>query len=450
MAVKRYLVTAAVNNTSLNKPFWASLQTASKKLKAEIVVVAMKYTNPTAKRGKKKAQEDNTYAAELLPFLTRKRRSLGRNLTLFADVPVNPTAGNPLSGFEVLAASSSGIIGHVKRALHVIPTDHRTPRVLWSTGACTVAKYSHSKAGARSKAHHVTGAVIVEVQGETFFVRHVTATRNGSFTDLDTVYSSDGASKAPPALSVVLGDIHVGQEDAASLKGAEALVRSLRPKHLVLHDTLDFNSAGHHQASPKAKYANRNRTVEAEIRTCAEALNGFASWVPKGSTTHIVKSNHDCHLSKWMDEYELGAEVQNAAYWHKLWSASYDQYEATGEWPDVYEMECRRFGVAKNVNFLGREDSLRIAGVQHAFHGDLGVGGSKGTALGYSKLGCRVTIGHSHVPCIQDGVFQTGVTAKLQMSYNNKPSRWLHAHVVLGADGKRQLVIVTRGEHRAK
>lgn len=444
---RKYIVTTAVNDTKAHQGFMDSIAHLVAE-GYELKIMAAMYKNPTAKRGKAKRIKDQTYDAQLVPYLTRKDVRLGRNITLFGSVPVQPTANTALSGLEVYASGTSGIIGHVKRQMQVIPTDDRTPRVLWTTGACTLAKYSRTRAGARAKKHHVIGALIVECErGGEFFVRNVTANADGSFTDLDKLYTPKGVKQAPRALSVTLGDIHVGHEDEDVLAASEELVSLLRPQHLVLHDVYDGSSRSHHRMSTRDRWDTRYDLVENEVVAVSAALRRFQSW---GATEmDIVRSNHDEHLTRWLEEFDHKKDIVNDPYYCALKARCYDFRKEFGRWPNELELECRRLGLKGLFKFLDREESLKIGDVQHAFHGDKGVNGSRGSLRAYAKLGVKVTIGHSHTPGILDGAFQTGVTASKLMGYNHMPSTWLHAHVVLGADGKRQLIIIVGGRFRA-
>jgi hypothetical protein len=450
---KRFIISTAVNNTPRHQGFVASMATYAEETGAERIVMAALYRNPTAKRGKAKRKVDQTYDPELVPFLTRKDIKLGRNLTLFGSVPVQPTANTALTGLEVYASGTSGIIGHVKRQLQVIPTDSRTPRVLWTTGACTIAKYSRSRAGARAAKHHVIGALIVEVEKNgDFFVRNVTANPGGSFTDLDRVYTPKGSKPAPRALSVVLGDIHVGQEDEEVLGASQDLVTLLKPKHLVLHDVYDGSSRSHHRTTTRDRFDARFDLVEKEVESVARFLHeaGYGCWGDHTMEVDVIRANHDEHLTRWLEEHDHKKDIVNDPYYCALKARCYAFRKEHGRWPNELELECRRLGVGARVKFIGREDSLKVGNVEHAFHGDKGVNGSRGSLRGYAKLGVKVTIGHSHTPGILDGAFQTGVTGTKLMGYNHRPSTWLHAHVVLGADGKRQMVIIVNGRFRAE
>ncbi|MEY4507993.1 MAG: hypothetical protein RLZZ450_115 [Pseudomonadota bacterium] len=442
---KRYIISCAVNDTRVHPGFFASMKQYAKHNGAELLIVAAKYKNPTAKRGSAKKLRDETYAAQVVPYLTNDEIKLGPQLTLFANLPIQPTASNPTSGLEVFCKSSSAIVGHVKRAMQVVPTEHLTPRVLWSTSACTVAKYSRSRAGLKAKKHHVIGAVVVEVKRNgKFFIRNVTANSDGSFSDLDTFYTPTGAVENDNALSVTAGDIHVGQDDERSLRALEQLVGLMQPDHLVVHDVLDFDARSHHRRSPQERYERRFHTVDAELDANAAFYQRVLRWAVQRDVV-VVESNHHEHLMRWLREFDVENDVGNAPTYHRMWSDLYTEFDRTGEWANPYERAMRQRGVGARVRFLKRSDSFKLASVEGGFHGDDGVSGSRGSILAYTKLGCKVTIGHSHTPGIRDGVFQTGVTGSLDMGYNRRPTTWLHAHVVLHRDGKRQMVVVVEG-----
>jgi len=101
------------------------------------------------------------------------------------------------------------------------------------------------------------------------------------------------------------------------------------------------------------------------------------------------------------------------------------------------------------VTFLKSEDRLTVLGYELSAHGDRGINGSRGTLLGYSKLGSRYIIGHSHTPGIRDGCMQVGVTARLDHGYNARPSSWLNTHALIYANGTATLIHVISGQYRS-
>jgi hypothetical protein len=447
--MKRYLVTYAQNRTPVHVGFLKALYSYCEYNEADgLIVVRGHYKNPTNPFEADEQAEDDWWAPEVTDYLVDTDHQLCPNLCLYASYRVQPTASNPLSGLNVYVGQNSAIIGHTKRALECIPTDTRYPRIAVTTSACTLPNYSASRMGAKGAVHHVLGALVVEIEDDgTYFLRHVSANDDGSFTDLDKLYQpGKRVKKAPRALGLVLGDLHVGKEDWSVIRATRDLCRLLRPQHLVLHDVLDFTTRNHHDKSLRSKIDKFDMSVCHEVSQASRALTRMSQW--GADSIHVVRSNHDEAAERWLNDTTPYEDPANAAYYHAVWSRSFAYYAEHGGWPNVFEMEARRLGVPAAVLFLRRNESLRIAGIECGYHGDKGLSGSRGSPGQYAKLGCKTVTGHTHSPRIQDGAFTVGVTAKLDHGYNLLPSAWMNAHCVIGADGKRQMVFVVNGKYR--
>jgi len=443
--MKTYLVTYAQSCTKIHPKFWASVKRFESCNDAELLVIPGRYKNPTQRN---EGADDEWWDETVTPYLCGQRRRLCPNLVVFGDISIQPTATHPLTGFEVFVGKNSGIFGHTKRALEVVPTGNRQPRVLWSTSACTQPNYSRSKAGSKGKENHVIGAVVVEVDDAgLYFVRHVTAARDGSFIDLETRYAPDGVFEAPPATSIVLGDYHAGREDEDVLAATERLVREVRPKNIVLHDLLDFDTRNHHHAkSRRERYKRRFDTVESEVEHAVAALWRVQAWHPTAKV-RVVRSNHDEAFEQWLETTDITADTVNAPYYHEVWARMHRGYR-DGRFPDAFAMEAARIGAPPGTRFLGLNEELMLGDVEHGRHGHKGVGGTRGTPRAYAKLGVKVSTGHTHVARISDGAFTAGLTAQLDHGYNDLPSGWVHAHILQYADGKRTIVIIVRGKYK--
>lgn len=446
---KRYIVTYAQNDTPVHPGFWAALQ----HYPGELLVVPGTYHNPTS-RYEAFAEKEISWAPEVVSKLVTAPRSLCPNLRVYPNIRTQPTAARPLSGLEVFVGKNSAIVGHPKRALATVATTTRWPRILASTGACTVANYSRSKAGAKGEAHHVLGALVVEVLPDgTYFLRQITwDVRTASFTDLEHRYDATGVFEAPRAASLVVGDVHLEKTDPEAIRAAQEQVRVLRPERVFLHDLFDCAARNHHDRdSLRAMWARKLDTVRGEVQRVAEWLSAQASsGMVHANQIIVVRSNHDEALEKWLEGHDPRRDPINTRYWHELWTRVLHAYEATGKWPNALELECRRYGVSKKrVRFLGRNESCVIRGVEHGFHGHSGVNGAKGTSLAYSKLGTKVSKGHSHVPGIVDGCYDAGHSSMRDHGYNNLPSGWAQANIIQYADGKRALLFCINGKWRS-
>lgn len=449
MTVKRFVITCAVNATPIHKGFWAALQQYKKRTGAHIVPCEVRYKNPTSRYSKEDSDGD-WFAPELTGLLQSSRLKLCKNLTLYADVPTQPTDSRPLSGYEVYCGESSGIFPHPRRALATVPSGTRMPRILSTTGACTVANYTKSKRGKKAEAHHVIGALVVEIEASgVYHLRHICAERDGSFIDLDTYFHPDSVEPAPDALGITLGDLHAGRECKKADAGTKAILARLRPKNLFGHDVLDMHSRGHHDKTLMGAHAKRTKgghwdDVRAELETAAARIRQVASWAP-GALFWIVRSNHDTHLERWLEECEPRKDVKNAPYYFEVWARMFRFHARHGRWPMAFELEARRLGVGPGVRFLELNASKRLKGVEHGMHGHLGPNGTRGTLLNISKLGVKTNTGHGHAPGFVDGAGRAGVGGELDHGYNNLPTSWLVGHIVQYSNGKRALLIIIAG-----
>lgn len=446
MATTRYLVTWAQNDTPVHAGFWAALR----HYPAELLVIPGTYHNPTS-RFEALREGEVSWASEVLPHLVHRAKTLCRNLRVHPEIRTQPTAARPLSGLEVFTGGSSAIIGHPKRALATVATATRWPRILASTGACTVPNYSRSKAGAKGAAHHVLGALVVEVlEDGTYFLRQITwDARTASFTDLDRRYDATGVFEAPPAASLVMGDVHLGLEDPKAVLATDEQIAALRPRVVAIHDLFDCGARNHHDRDLRALHAKVLHTVRSEVAVCAEWLRGKAAKWADVRRIVVVRSNHDEHLDRWLEEHDPRKDPINTPYWHELWAKMHHAFNQTGEWPNALELECRGRGVpSSKVTFLGRDQPCVVKGVQLGFHGHSGPNGSRGSDLGYARLGVKVSKGHTHAPSIVDGCYTSGHNSLPDHGYNHLPNGWAQANIIQYADGKRALLFCVRGKWR--
>src|SRR6188768_118116 len=262
------LITWAQNATPAHKGFLASLGAYCRESGARLLVIPGRYKNATS-RWTASQENEQWWDKALTPYLHNQRTKLNRNLVLLGDISTQPTASAPLSGFEGITHGESGILGHPKLQYVVVPTPHqRLPKILTTTGACTVANYTDSKAGKKGDFHHVIGAVVAELDARGLFhLRHLNANSQGAFCDLDKAYYPDGTVKAcGPYQGLVFGDAHPQFADPAVVAatfGAGGLVEKLNPKTLVFHDLLDSYAVNpHHFKNPFVAVAKRGSGLD--------------------------------------------------------------------------------------------------------------------------------------------------------------------------------------------
>lgn len=447
------VITWAQNATPLHKGFFRALLAYCKANGAQLIVIPGRYKNPTS-RWEDSQVNAQWWAPELVPFLINQRTAINKNLVLLADIHVQPTAVLPLSGFESLTHGESGILGHPKLQMNVIPTPHqKLPKILTTTGAVTVANYTDTKAGKKGDFHHVLGAVVVELDGKTFHLRHVNARSDGAFCDLDKSYHSDGSSRvAGRYRAIVFGDTHVRFTDpavGAASFGSDGLVERLDPETLVFHDLLDSYAVNpHHYGRPFIAVAKRKARYDNIHAEVIEACEWLAARIGKRQA-RVVASNHNDFLYRWMDAHDWRSDPENADFYletalHMVRSA---KIEAQGtSTADPFQFWASRLIQSPNFKCIGRRESLMIAGIECSLHGDQGPNGSRGSRANLSKIGAKTIIGHSHTPGITNGCYQAGTSTPLALEYTGSVGSWLNAHVSIDPMSKRHIHICVNGK----
>ncbi len=453
---KRYLITSAQNATPVDAAFFDALKVAAKHLRAELVVIPLRYKNPTSVWSAKQDHEE-WWDPAVVPFLFNTRKKLGPNLVLVGDVKIQPTAGSPLTGFESLTGAESCILGHPKMQFRSVPSPTgRMPKILSTTGACTRRNFTDSKAGKLGAFHHCLGAVVVELEGAKFHLRQINADRtDGSFTDLDKHYTPRGVSKAPPALGLAMGDTHARftcpMVDRATF-GPRGIVETLQPKTLVFHDLFDgYSTNPHHRGNPfiaQAKMRGRLGNVREEIEHAVK----FVADRAKGRQAVIVSSNHDNFLARWIIDTDWRHSPSNAAFYLETAAAMLASTRITGSGavygdPFIHWVEKLKGKAA--IRCLKADESFELAGIECGMHGHQGPNGARGSVKNLSRLGARVITGHGHSPAIEDGHYRLGTSTPLKLEYTAGPSSWLNSHAVIYASGKRSLITIVDGSWRA-
>ena len=451
---KRFIVTAAQNATPVHDKWWATLRVMAAALEAEILVIPLRYKNPTS-QWTGSQQNAEHWDAAVRPYLWNVRRALNKNLMVLGDIKIQPTASDPLTGADALSHAASGIIGHTKLQMRCIPTpSHRMAKILTTTGACTVANYTDSRAGRLGEFHHSLSAVLVELDGSRFFLRHLHYDAKGNgCTDLETRYTPVGYGKAPPPAALVMGDTHVDFIDPAVERatfGKGGMVDRLRPKHLIWHDLLDSYSCNpHHKGNPFnaiAKRAIGADAVRAEVNRAIEFVKARTG----KAISVIVGSNHNDFLRRWIVSHDWRLDPTNAEFYLETALAMVrgTKIGPKGtEYPDPFTHWAERADLT-HVRVLKDDESLMLAGVEVGMHGDKGPNGVRGSIKNLRRIGVKSIIGHSHTPGIDEGAYQVGTSTRLRLEYNHGASSWLNAHCILHEDGKRQLVVIVDGKWR--
>jgi hypothetical protein len=458
---KRFIITAAQNGTPVHEEFWACLLTAARELDAEILVIPLRYKNPTSVFSGSQ-QNAEWWAPAVTPYLWNQRHALNKNLTVLADIKCQPTAVDPLAGMDGVSGDFSGILGHTKLRLRSVPTPHgKMAKILTTTGACTTENYTDSRAGKVGEFHHSLSAVIVELDGPLFHLRqlHYSAKVTPRVIDLDRAYHPNHAEPAPRAIAVAKGDTHVDFIDPTvdeATHGAGGLLDAVRPQYLIEHDLLDGYSCNpHHKGSVLNAVAKRLAGRDCIRSEVNRAIDYVRARVRPKMTTVVVGSNHNDFLGRAIAVcLEQGLVKFGAVNVEFILETALMQVKGTllnprkgTEYPDAFNYWLRRAKMSA-VRAMDIDESLLLGGIEHGMHGNLGPNGARGSVRNLARIGVKSVTGHGHAPEIFEGHYRTGTSTFLKLEYNHGPSGWLNTHCVTNADAKRQLVTIVNGKFR--
>lgn len=460
---KVYIIVSAQNATPVHDGFWATILMYAELRNAEIIVIPYRYHNPTSIWSETAAKEDYWWSS-LAPYINSHNRKLCDGLQVLGHIKMKPTAVNPLSGLDGYTGLDSAVVGHPKVQLRTVATpSKKMPKILTTTGSCTVPNYTDSKTGHKGKFHHNLSALVVEVDNDCYHMRHVHGEDNGNFYDLEYYYTPYGREKYGRAAGLVPGDIHAEfideQVEAATFKGPESIVETLRPEVMALHDVEDFYRRNHHHrgndllAFGKHHFGRNN--VEDGLQVTADFIDRYSR---NDMLTLIIRSNHDEAFERWLREADPKSDPENAKFYYYMKFHQLDKLRPTSTGFDTINafkfwcenpMDQRGLRKLDNIKFMKRDESFIVSDIEIGFHGDIGSNGSRGSIKNYTKIGPKVVIGHTHSPGIDEGAYQVGVSASLNLEYANGPSGWLHTHCLIYPNGSRTLINVINGKWRA-
>jgi len=454
---KRYLITSAQNATPVHGGFFAALKSYAKAVDAALIVIPLRYRNPTSQWTAENASHE-WWDKGLAKYLYDGRFNLTKSLTILADIKVQPTATSPLTGLESITGNRSGILGHPKIRFATIPTpQHKLPKIMVSTGSVTQRNYTDTKAGKKGEFHHTLGAAMVELSEDgEFHIRQIIATSDGSFIDLDRMATPGGVIDAPPAEALVMGDTHVDFVDpdvvACTFTDKDSMCAVLKPKRLIWHDLIDFYSRNHHHRGDPITAVVKHQSGMGDVRGEVERSCAFVDkYTPHGCESVLVPSNHPEAMSRWIKETDWRSDPENAEFYLETALAMVLSARMTDHGSksiDPFSYWAKKL-IKCDAIILKRDASYSVKGIECGMHGDRGANGARGNIKSFARMGPRSIVGHTHSPGIIEGCYQVGTSTRLRLDYNSGPSSWLQTHCVVYANGKRSLINIVNGRYRA-
>jgi hypothetical protein len=444
---KRFIITWAQNDTPVHNAFVSNIEEYAKFINADIHVIAGRYKNPTSVFSD---QTYDTWSPRISQYLDANRHEVHKHMWIMSDVKIQPTAVDPMTGLQGMSGINSCVFGSPRVHMETIPVlEGNMPKMMMSTGACTVKNYTDSKSGKKGEFHHTLGFVVVEIKDQTiFFARQVTATDDGDFCDLYNKvtydYDNDMSSvtKIESVPAAILGDLHYGQHDERVIEKTLDLFKIIKPENVVLHDVFDGLSINHHES--KDPFIQYQREIEGTNSLKGEVdsmLNGLKDFEDYNVT--IVRSNHDDFLDRWLKgtDWRKATTMKNSIEYMEYSALILRGAAPNGVIPYLINQKYPKFRT------LGRSDSFVINGWELGQHGDIGSNGSRGSLLQFRKLNTKIVVGHYHSPGRRDGALAVGTSTKLRVNYNIGPSGWLQSHVIIHHDGKAQHINFIKGEY---
>jgi hypothetical protein len=448
--VRRWILTAAQDDTDVHMRFWTNLQMYARHTAAQVCVGGFTYNHALFSDHQTRTAK---YRPEVEPFLRFEAMDCGPVL-FCAEMNTLPTAVRPLSGLTTYSQGRTAVFPHAKLAFESVPAmpGKFVPSVM-TTGACTVPNYVKKKAGLKAQFHHVLGATIVEVDDRGgAWCRQISATSDGSFQDLDVVVRGGQISTGNRVKAVTFGDIHVPsleQDVFGALFGRHAgsLMDALRPEYVFIHDLMSFEMASRHVDGDPIHRARMVAGGQAGIRWQVREGARFLREIERATCrTVMIESNHDDRLMQWARKDADRMDTENAEYWHECNLALLQAIRL--EDPDFnlirWALKNEDSRQLEGIDFVPMGGSFVICqdsgGIECGMHGHQGCNGSRGTATGLAKMGTRITIADKHSPQILDGVYVAGMSGRLDQGYNTSPSSWQRSHVIAYPNGKRTLI----------
>jgi hypothetical protein len=441
MTKARYVVTSIIPGASLNSEFIRALNTYCKVNNAKLKVLECDYNyiDDITDNGYNEAVKQ-----ELAEFLIAGGYIFNNSLrasTFKSKVNII----DPLASMEALVSSEGNLIvpfpRHRFKSVARSLKHSATPRGIWCTGTISEPYYKSSKSGRIAECYHTLGALSIEIENEDIFhIRQLQFDGQG-FYDLDTYYTKDGHTKTEDAvLGISLGDLHPPFLNDFIMTQSISLLKELKPLHVIYHDTFDACTISHHVENKKITKSlilNEVDSLQGELKLTASILNSYQAAAPNAEH-HIVKSNHDEHLDRYLDEFRFKEDTLNLklALELALQLVKYKQADAT---QGPLEYGLKKFEKLDKFIFHERDSKLALAGIEVLNHGDHSANGAKSNTKqnGLAFTGKLVT-GHTHAPEIGPyNNFVNGTSTHLSLEYTNDSgtSSWLNTHTLIYKNG---------------
>lgn len=381
-----------------------------------------------------------------------------------ADLIVPPQNKDPTTGRLDIPQNQLGktiIFAHAKQRWRSVPKSmgRKYPRLLMTTGACTLPNYNQSNSrGDIAAWNHKFGFVVVDVvDGKRYFPRIVPALKNGTFVDMGIEYRPGQRPKKIPSVeAMVLGDIHYGDHDDLTMDANREMIEYFNPKNVFLHDAFNGHSTNPHEREDTIKRAIAFKEGRLDIKQeFEEAYDIFIEDMAKSfKKTHFwfIYSNHSpAFMRRYLTSCQFIKEPWNdTIFISQLREALLQKGDSIKRGLEMIAQESvGRRGLPKNVHFLGLGEDKRILGYELSAHGHKGSGGSRGNPQNMKAGYGKGVSGHTHSPGINGDWYVVGTSSKIPLSYaKGQPGSQMPANFVMYPNGLCQLLPIIVGKWR--
>lgn len=423
---KRFIVTSATNNSTINKNFFRTLELFSERHNTQLLVIPLMYQNDPLM-----SKDDYVWPKEIVPYALAERMIVSKHLMIDGGANIRATAVNPLSGMEANSGMRSAIYGHPQVALEPVGTPkHEEPKQIMTTGSVTARNYRPGKAGTKAEFHHSASAVLIQMVGQRYIPVQLHWDGRG-IAFLDEYWTVDGMEIRPNQIAgLVQGDSHAIYEDKKVTTARRRLRGRTSPLALIWHDLHDHRIGNHHNTM-----IENVKLAQADLLKISDELDLAVAMVNregKGVKNYIIGSNHDEALDRHINRFKPKEDPINAPL---MWELSLKTV-ATGK----PAFECyAEDKITVDCEYVNRDGGFMIAGIDISQHGDLGVNGARGSAGGLAKTSRKTFIGHSHSARIVKGCYQVGVSTR-KPEYARGYSTWSICDGFIYTNGKRALI----------
>jgi hypothetical protein len=409
---KPLVIVSYLVGSRVHKPFWNTLTSFVKLKGAQLVVLPMRYHNPTMIEEALKQDEEAKIDPLVIPSLCLKRFQYGMTEVL-ADVKINPTNLEPVNTLTSFSYGRHLVVGHSTQQIKSLTTGkYEKTLTAWSTGSCSVPELSDSLAGKKAELHHRYGFVYLTKNS----IRSVHARRDGSFIDQGVEYKENSTLPRAP-LACVMGDLHFGQTDVEAYMWAKKTAKARGCRVLFLNDSFDGSTVNHHVKSLAIRTERFDFAVD-ELRNHREEIISLRN---EGFDPYLVHSNHTDFLTRWSQEI-------HPDFVHHRDSFIYQQLRSRADEAALLDELLGAATLEKDYMC----SSFRIV------HGHERFNGARGSIKSYNQTGTRTAYGHTHKIESLHGHENVGCLCALDQDYVMGFSSGIHSIGFIYPNGKFQ------------